>query len=259
MTSDQLIRVQPINHQHDHQHTLYPGTGPEIKQQIQEIAADYSSYPVISYTNHTVYIFQLLQQSTNPPREYFCALLYTCRYTANSGFETLANQLQQAYQQTNKFELDPFLVLYTQNTTTIAVENSDSDSDLELNRLFQTPSPTPIVQNMDDDLFCNPWTEHNPAVYLTNTLPDLDDWDKETPQVYAKKISKSGQTVGLEQTNLVLHEINTGNAKPISQRPYALSRLPEQQEVTVYYLGLETETIYDNHNYNYLFPKVYQE
>ncbi|CAG8841351.1 42644_t:CDS:1, partial [Gigaspora margarita] len=52
----------------------------------------------------------------------------------------------------------------------------------------------------------------------------LDDWDKgsfninseltveqqnqvvdllkETPQVYAKKISKSGQTVGLEQTNL---------------------------------------------------------
>ncbi|CAG8841319.1 7766_t:CDS:1, partial [Gigaspora margarita] len=104
-----------------------------VNQQIQEIAADYScqlchpvarnitiqfisfwtwfivAYSVISYTDHTVYIFQLLQQSTKPPREYFCALLYTCRYTADPGFDILANQLQQAYQQTNKFELDPFL------------------------------------------------------------------------------------------------------------------------------------------------------
>ncbi|CAG8727624.1 34195_t:CDS:2 [Gigaspora margarita] len=30
-----------LNHQYDHQHTLYPGTGPKVKQQIQEIAADY--------------------------------------------------------------------------------------------------------------------------------------------------------------------------------------------------------------------------
>ncbi|CAG8653813.1 24901_t:CDS:2, partial [Gigaspora margarita] len=83
----------------------------------------------------------------------------------------------------------------------------------------------------DDDLFYNTWTEHNPAVYLTNTLPDLDDWDKgsfninseltveqqnqvvdllkETSQVYAKKkISKSGQTFGLEQTNLVMRVLD---------------------------------------------------
>ncbi|CAG8798150.1 33086_t:CDS:2, partial [Gigaspora margarita] len=78
-----------LNYQHDHQHILYPGTGSEVKQQIQEIL----------------------------------------------------NQLQQAYQQTNKFELDHFLVLYTQNTTTIAVENSDSDFDLELNRFFKLLHP----------------------------------------------------------------------------------------------------------------------
>ncbi|CAG8854591.1 34476_t:CDS:2, partial [Gigaspora margarita] len=39
----------------------------------------------------------------------------------------------------------------------------------------------------------------------------------------------------------------------------ALSRLPEQQVATVYYLGLETETIHNDHNYDYLSPKVYQE
>ncbi|CAG8747197.1 15624_t:CDS:1, partial [Gigaspora rosea] len=34
--------------------------------------------------------------------------------------------------------------------------------------------------------------------------------------VFAQKISKDKQTVGLGQTNLVYYEIDTGNAKPIS-------------------------------------------
>ncbi|CAG8841419.1 23967_t:CDS:2, partial [Gigaspora margarita] len=81
-------------------HTLYPSIGPEIQQQIQEIAVDYSCqlcYPVAR--NITIHL-----------------PIY-------------------------KFELDTFIVLYTQNTTTAVAKNSDSDSDLELDRLFQTLLP----------------------------------------------------------------------------------------------------------------------
>ncbi|CAG8501192.1 5972_t:CDS:1, partial [Gigaspora rosea] len=43
-------------------------------------------------------------------------------------------------------------------------------------------------------------------------------------KIFAQKISKDRQTVGLEQTNLVCHEIDIDNAKPISQHLYTLAR-----------------------------------
>ena len=93
--------------------------------------------------------------------------------------------------------------------------------------------------NLDDSL------QENLAIFLSEAthevlLPSekgiltqkqeqkVEELLNEHQDVFTKSISKEGQTSDLGRTNVVTHTIDTGNAKPIKQRPYKSS--PDQQE-----------------------------
>lgn len=125
-------------------------------------------------------------------------------------------------------------------------DEEDWIDELENAEEFQEVFLSDTLPSEDEDLFYNPWSDENLTAYLVESCKEnkiLFNINKELEReqleqaesllnksvhIFAQKISKEGQTVGLGQTNLVYHEIDTGNAKPISQRPYTLAR--DEQE-----------------------------
>ncbi|CAG8759204.1 3098_t:CDS:2, partial [Racocetra fulgida] len=112
-----------------------------------------------------------------------------------------------------------------------------------------------INEATDDKLYYNLWNNKNLAAYLARFLLVPQELNEssfainselmseqqsqatnlllEYTSSFAEKISKNRQPVKLEQTNLVYHEINTKNAKPIKKHPYEKIKKIKEFPVTV--------------------------
>ncbi|CAG8798455.1 39428_t:CDS:2, partial [Gigaspora margarita] len=122
-----------------------------------------------------------------------------------------------------------------------------------LNLTFNSSLPISKPTAKPLELYENPWedliNEKNPATYLTGVMTAEIEKDSITPNmsenltnneiikanktlmnnwdIFVKNISKKGQTMKLEQTNIVYHQIDTRRTKPIKQRAYQVA--PDEQ------------------------------
>ena len=131
-------------------------------------------------------------------------------------------------------DLPPQLIIDEEDDKLIDEIEYDEEDDLEEQEAYISDGLYEIEETIFDD---------NPAVYLTESSEEIikkteigilnedqqetiDQLLKDNNDIFIKSISKEGQATNLGRTTVVTHNINTGNAQPIKQRPYKTS--PDQ-------------------------------
>jgi hypothetical protein len=138
----------------------------------------------------------------------------------------------------------PLSITDSENSNDELEEIEYDDEDLEEQETYYSDHAK-RNETLEEYEETNSQAEENPAIYLSDHVIDqepkpeigivtpeqqeiVDQIIKENEDVFVEHISKEGQTQDLGRTSVITHSIDTGNAKPIKQRPYRTS--PDQQE-----------------------------
>ncbi|CAG8520187.1 17444_t:CDS:2, partial [Racocetra fulgida] len=109
-----------------------------------------SEFSVVQYSDYTILVFQDINAYNidNLPLKWFKNLTFTIQYQQSLTplvFDSLLIQIYTAYLRTNRFTLDPFLILYNHSEVKSEISETSDLFEFDLEQLYQTPIPFPPI------------------------------------------------------------------------------------------------------------------